>query len=93
MKPESGLKNNFARARDFKAPSSVTITSVFPLPGGGIQFGFNVPAGANYVVESSGDLFNWRTNKAGPRREKPRAPICNNGSSAVLGGTVMLFAL
>jgi hypothetical protein len=39
----------------------VAITNVIALPAGGIQFNFNVPAGTNYVIESSGNLVDWQT--------------------------------
>ena len=45
--------------------SPVIITAVAALPGGGIQFNFNVPAGTNYSVEASGDFTHWRTNFTG----------------------------
>ena len=45
--------------------SPVIITAVAALPGGGIQFNFNVPAGTNYAVEASGDFTHWRTNFTG----------------------------
>jgi len=45
--------------------SPVIITAVAALPGGGIQFNFNVPAGTNYAVEASGDFTHWRTNFIG----------------------------
>ena len=44
---------------------SVIITGVTAPPGGGIQFYFNVPEGTNYVVESSENLTNWKTNSTG----------------------------
>ena len=47
------------------APSSVTITGVASLSGGGIRFDFNVPEGTNYVVETSGNLIDWQTNSIG----------------------------
>jgi hypothetical protein len=43
----------------------VIITAVAPLPGGGIQFSFDVPAGTNYVIESSANLASWQTNATG----------------------------
>ena len=45
--------------------SPVIITKVSSLPGGGIRFNFNVPAGTNYAVEASGDFTHWRTNSTG----------------------------
>jgi hypothetical protein len=55
----------FAPAVTTVPAASVTITNVVSLPGGGIQFSFNVPAGTNYAVEASGNLINWRTNITG----------------------------
>ena len=45
--------------------SPVIISDVSSLPGGGIRFSFNVPAGNNYAVEASGDFTHWRTNSTG----------------------------
>ncbi|MGH7977195.1 MAG: fibronectin type III domain-containing protein [Limisphaerales bacterium] len=44
---------------------SVTITDVTSLPGGRIQFDFNVHEGTNYAVESSANLIDWQTNFTG----------------------------
>jgi hypothetical protein len=65
------------------APRAVTITGVTALPGGGIQFSFNVPAGTNYDVEASGDLFNWQTNFTGTGQPGGESYTNNAGSSAV----------
>ncbi|HXI72409.1 MAG TPA: hypothetical protein VNN22_18810, partial [Verrucomicrobiae bacterium] len=47
------------------ASSPVIIQNVVSLPGGGIQFTFDVPAGTNYVIESSANLTSWQTNATG----------------------------
>jgi len=44
---------------------AVTILNVSSFPGGGIQFTFDVPAGTNYVVETSQNLITWQTNASG----------------------------
>ena len=43
----------------------VTIRNAAPLPGGGIQFTFDVPAGTPYLIEASQNLTSWRTNYSG----------------------------
>ena len=45
--------------------SPVIITAVTALPGGGIHFTFDVPAGTNYTVEASSNLNSWKTNFTG----------------------------
>lgn len=47
------------------ATGPVLIQNVVSMPGGGIQFSFDVPAGTNYVVESSANLTSWQTNATG----------------------------
>jgi len=70
--PTIGLSYSPAEIRKyapaFSTPSTnspVIITGITSLPGGGIQFSFNVSVGINYVVESSSNLMVWQTNSTG----------------------------
>ena len=90
--PIIGLSYGPAEVRQF-APGNtanlqpvnpaVTITGVTALPGGGIQFSFNVPAGTNYAVEASGNLINWQTNFSGTGQSGGESYTNTAGTSTV----------
>ena len=63
--------------------SPVVITNVTSLPGGGIQFAFDVPSGTNYVVESSSNLINWQTNFSGVGQPGGESYTNATGTNAV----------
>jgi hypothetical protein len=44
---------------------SVSILDVQPLPAGGVQFTFDVPAGTPYTIQASEDLVAWQTLSSG----------------------------
>ena len=70
--PTIGLSYDPAEIRKYapvlstsSSASPVIITAVTALPGGGIHFTFDVPAGTNYTVEASSNLNSWKTNFTG----------------------------
>ncbi len=62
---------------------SLKILSVTALPGGGIQFTFDIPTGTSYTIEASGNLTSWQTVSTGTGQAGGESYNAPAGTNAV----------